>query len=613
MHAKLWVDVVILGCPIISGIQSFDDSTDGKSKKADVLDELVELLKRALGYCLCCITCGCIPTPHGHVSGDSYHDELMEEEKRAVQNLLLYLDSEENINPSINEERFRALCILTYSDNTELQRSAALCFAEFGERLTTPVSEVILEPLVVLLQSRDIQVQRAASLAMSNLAVYGPESNKMSIMKAGAIRPLVKLMYSNSLEVQCNVCGCITALTTSDKHKHDIVLAGGVKPLLNLARSKDIRVQRNATGALLNLTHLDMTREKLVEKGVIPVLVETLHSSDIDVQYYCAAALSNLAVRDKHRAMMVAVGQCDVIKQLLTLLRDSDDIRVICQSCLALRNLASDGDNQILITQLRGLQVLHDTVCKSEGETLCAALACLRNLSIHKANEGPIISETFVVELCKTLKDFSNPEAQCHAAGTIRNLGAGENIHALVVKGCIEALGAVILDPRHDVRVLTECTAALVVLNDEEVAKERTMGFSQGKLFSKMVYLASSSQEPEVQYNSAGAIGQLAVLGIPEDLLERNIPALFLYIEKFLNNPQPSYVHITLWTVQQLIKDDHFRTVYSQSHMLEQLDDILVSHHSEAIKELAGGILKQLHSTEHQEIEADGDEGFEFV
>ena len=34
---------------------------------------------------------------------------------------------------SLNDERLRALCILTYSDNTELQRSAALCFAELSE------------------------------------------------------------------------------------------------------------------------------------------------------------------------------------------------------------------------------------------------------------------------------------------------------------------------------------------------------------------------------------------------------------------------------------------------------------------------------------------------
>lgn len=35
---------------------------------------------------------------------------------------------------TINGERLRALCILTYSDNLELQRSAALCYAEISAK-----------------------------------------------------------------------------------------------------------------------------------------------------------------------------------------------------------------------------------------------------------------------------------------------------------------------------------------------------------------------------------------------------------------------------------------------------------------------------------------------
>ena len=40
--------------------------------------------------------------------------------------------------------------------------------------VTSPVTEIVLEPLVVLLKSRDPQVQRTASLAVSNFALNGP-------------------------------------------------------------------------------------------------------------------------------------------------------------------------------------------------------------------------------------------------------------------------------------------------------------------------------------------------------------------------------------------------------------------------------------------------------
>lgn len=80
-----------------------------------------------------------------------------------------------------------------YSNNIDLQRSASLTFAEITERGQSrftsyaeaarnlnfdflEVREVgndTLEPILFLLQNSDIEVQRAASAALGNLAVNG--------------------------------------------------------------------------------------------------------------------------------------------------------------------------------------------------------------------------------------------------------------------------------------------------------------------------------------------------------------------------------------------------------------------------------------------------------
>lgn len=82
----------------------------------------------------------------------------------------------------------RALSTLVYSDNVDLQRSASLTFAEITERGQSPdlpatcihthadpdvreVDRETLEPILFLLQSPDLEVQRAASAALGNLAV----------------------------------------------------------------------------------------------------------------------------------------------------------------------------------------------------------------------------------------------------------------------------------------------------------------------------------------------------------------------------------------------------------------------------------------------------------
>lgn len=115
-----------------------------------------------------------------------------------------------------------------------------------------------------LLQSHDVEVQRAASAALGNLAVNSEQSlavyypfnlndkfaadNKLLIVQLGGLEPLIRQMLSTNVEVQCNAVGCITNLATHDENKTKIAKSGALVPLTRLARSKDMRVQRNATG-----------------------------------------------------------------------------------------------------------------------------------------------------------------------------------------------------------------------------------------------------------------------------------------------------------------------------------------------------------------------------
>jgi vacuolar protein 8 len=128
-----------------------------------------------------------------------------------------------------------------------------------------------LGPILFLLENSDIEVQRAASAALGNLAVNsrflstalflealltkGPAENKVLIVQLGGLQPLIRQMMSPNVEVQCNAVGCITNLATHEDNKAKIARSGALGPLTRLAKSKDMRVQRNATGALLNMTH----------------------------------------------------------------------------------------------------------------------------------------------------------------------------------------------------------------------------------------------------------------------------------------------------------------------------------------------------------------------
>ena len=218
---------------------------------------------------------------------------IADNEREAVTSLLGYLENKDNLD-FYSGGPLKALTTLVYSDNLNLQRSAALAFAEITEKYVCQVGREVLEPILMLLQSDDSQIQIAACAALGNLAVN--DANKLLIVDMGGLNPLINQMMGNNVEVQCNAVGCITNLATREDNKNKIATSGALIPLTKLAKSKHIRVQRNATGALLNMTHSGENRKELVNAGAVPILVSLLSSEDSDVQYYCCLLYTSRCV-----------------------------------------------------------------------------------------------------------------------------------------------------------------------------------------------------------------------------------------------------------------------------------------------------------------------------
>ncbi|KAL5013657.1 hypothetical protein ScPMuIL_007927 [Solemya velum] len=573
--------------------------------KPDIVDEIKNVLKKILDYCLCCLTCGCYPVrnPSCSASGEEYHMVLLDTEKEAVRSLLQYLDEEDG-EQVLMEEHIRALHILAFSDNTELHQSAALYYIEISKKLKYPLTTSLTKPLLALLRSRNTSVHKVATLAVSNFCLNGPDCNKDTLITCGVLDALIKLLGSPSVEVQCNTCGCITSLATNDKYKHLIVKKNGVKPLLHLLKSDDQRVHRNAAGAVLNLTHQQSNHEELVKSGVIPALVEVLHTTDHVVQYYSAASLSNIAVIDKHRTMIVAVGHFDVIKQLIKLLSSKSE-KVRCQACSALRNIASDSDNQQLIVQFGALSPLHQIISSGSQDTLSTAVACLRNLSIHKNNEYVILKEEVLESLCKVLTSGTNPEAQEHAAGTMHNLAVGDYRGVLVSENCVEALMFVVLDIESNMALLQEALSALAVLSEEEEVKYKLIEAQDGKFIYRLVCLASLASHPKVQYNSAGTLGQLVLVEIPSSIKKDNKQGIVLYIDSFLKAEDTDFVHMALWTLVQLLKDEMFLNAFQEQGIEPIVAKLEAAESEGCITELANYALTRLRGLDYSTSSSD--------
>lgn len=472
---------------------------------------------------------------------------LAENERNAISSLLQYLENRNDVD-FYSDGPLKALSTLVYSDNIDLQRSAALAFAEITEKDVRAVSRDVLEPILILLQSTDAEVRRAACAALGNLAVN--DVNKVLIVDMGGLEPLIRQMMSLNIEVQCNAVGCITNLATQDKNKSKIATSGALIPLTKLAKSKDLRVQRNATGALLNMTHSLENRQELVNAGAVPVLVHLLTSQDSDVQYYCTTALSNIAVDEINRKKLAST-EPKLVGQLVSLM-DSTSPRVQCQATLALRNLASDGNYQLEIVRAGGLPNLVQLLKSSHQPLILAAVACIRNISIHPMNEALIIDAGFLEPLVSLLDDTDSIEIQCHAVSTLRNLAASSerNRMALLDAGAVKKCKDMVLTSPISVQGEISACFAILALADDLKNKLLEIG-----IIDVLIPLTFSSNG-EVCGNAAAALANLCSRVSSYQVIEKNLNGIVSFISRFLQSGNLTFEHIALWTTLQLLESD---------------------------------------------------------
>jgi vacuolar protein 8 len=315
---------------------------------------------------------------------------------------------------------------------------------------------------------------------------------------------------------------------------------------------------------------LDENRQQLVNAGAIPVLVQLLSSSDVDVQYYCTTALSNIAVDGANRKKLAQTESRLV--QSLVYLMDSSSPKVQCQAALALRNLASDEKYQLEIVRAKGLLPLLRLLQSSYLPLILSAVACIRNISIHPLNESPIIDAGFLKPLVELLGSTDNEEIQCHAISTLRNLAASSdrNKQLVLEAGAVQKCKQLVLQV--PLSVQSEMTAAIAVLALSDELKPHLLSLG---VFDVLIPL-TASDSIEVQGNSAAALGNLSSKGkysleIPafgSNTMAVGDYSIFIkdwtepdggihgYLKRFLDSGDPTFQHIAIWTLLQLLESE---------------------------------------------------------
>ena len=295
----------------------------------------------------------------------------------------------------------------------------------------------------------------------------------------------------------------------------------------------------------------------------------------MDVQYYCTTALSNIAVDAANRKKL-AQTEPKLVQSLVQLM-DSGTPKVQCQAALALRNLASDEKYQLEIVRARGLQPLLRLLQSSYLPLILSAVACIRNISIHPLNESPIIDAGFLKPLVELLGSTDNEEIQCHAISTLRNLAASSDRNKQLVldAGAVQKCKELVLQV--PLSVQSEMTAAIAVLALSDELKSHLLNLG---VFEVLIPL-TDSESIEVQGNSAAALGNLSSKGTYILSLMFYLSLTYIvgdysifvrdwsnpnggihgYLKRFLASGDPTFQHIAIWTLLQLLESEDTKLV----------------------------------------------------
>ena len=140
---------------------------------------------------------------------------------------------------------------------------------------------------------------------------------------------------------------------------------------------------------------------------------------------------------------------------------------------------------QVEIVKADGLKPLLRLLHSSYLPLILSAAACVRNVSIHPANESPIIDSGFLQPLIELLSFDENEEVQCHAISTLRNLAASSerNKGAIVEAGAVKRIKELVLQVPLTVQSeMTACVAVLalsgehrMILEDDEAVLRHTL------------------------------------------------------------------------------------------------------------------------------------------
>jgi HEAT repeat protein len=297
--------------------------------------------------------------------------------------------------------------------------------AEYKQRI---VAEGGLDPMIALTRSRYDKAWFHSCRGLFALAA--DDGNKLLIVKAGGLRPLVERLSDDAgTHVQWYAAGAVANLAIHPDLKLRIAEEGGLQRLIALAHSDNERVVRQVVRGLFALAAKTEVRHLMVEAGALFPLVRLLGAESVDIQRNAAGAVGNIAMTDVFKKKVV---DADALLPLIRL-AGSRDINVQRQVARALFTLSAEESVKTLIANThRGLKRLVSLSAAKSVEIQRDAAGALANIAIGSGHKVKVAKAGGIKALVRLVQSPS-PLVQRQAARALFALAGHEANQEMIV------------------------------------------------------------------------------------------------------------------------------------------------------------------------------------
>ncbi|KAL0332425.1 UNVERIFIED_CONTAM: hypothetical protein Scaly_2144000 [Sesamum calycinum] len=192
------------------------------------------------------------------------------------------------------------------------------------------LSSLVTQTLT-LLQSDDLSLRVQAAKEIRRLT---KTSQRYRRYFSAAVGPLVDMLSCLSAEANEAALAALLNLAVKDEiNKIKIIEAGALKPIIGFLQSENLALQEHAAAALITLSASSVNKRVISASGAIPLLVEILGHGSSQAKYDAVMALYNLSTYPDNLGQIL---QTEPIPQLVDLLKSCKRSSKTAEKCSAL-------------------------------------------------------------------------------------------------------------------------------------------------------------------------------------------------------------------------------------------------------------------------------------